>query len=74
VPQGVILVPVDAKSGVPTAAGAGGAILEAFKPGTEPGSNTDIFGDDSAAPATVEVTNRPDTVNVEVGNGTGGLY
>jgi penicillin-binding protein 1A len=74
VPQGVILMPIDAKSGAPSAVGAGGAILEAFKPGTEPGSDTDIFGDDSGATAAVEVTSRPDTVNVEVGEGTGGLY
>jgi hypothetical protein len=54
--------------------GAGGAILEAFKPGTEPGSETDIFGNDSEVAASVEVTSRPDTVSTDVGEGTGGLY
>jgi len=74
IPQGVILMPINAKSGEPSSLGAGGAILEAFKPGTEPGSDTDIFGEDTGAARSIEVTNRPDTVNVEVGNGTGGLY
>ena len=74
IPQGVILMPINAKSGAPSSVGAGGSILEAFKPGTEPGSDTDIFGEDTDAVPSIEVTNRPDAVNVEVGDGTGGLY
>jgi len=37
IPQGIVLVPVDAKSGTPEPQGTPGSILEAFKPGTEPG-------------------------------------
>ncbi len=36
VPEGVRLVPVDRRTGEPSAIGRDGAILEAFRPGTEP--------------------------------------
>jgi penicillin-binding protein 1A len=36
VPEGVRLVPIDARSGEPSVLGRAGVILEAFRPGTEP--------------------------------------
>ncbi len=82
IPQGIVLSPVDAKTGTPVAAGTPGSIMEAFKPGTEPGSAfagvLDIGGDTTAsvqdaggreAPAAVEPAGT-----TTIGSGTGGLY
>ncbi len=82
IPTGIVLVPVDAKTGTPEPAGTPGAIMEAFKPGTEPGSETaDAFAPDnsgSSAPSAPPAANAPpppaDSVNVQIGKGTGGLY
>jgi penicillin-binding protein 1A len=69
---------VNARTGETTAPGAPGSILEAFKPGTEPGamnSASGAFADShdlllgaSALPASA------DAVNVQIGPGLGGLY
>ncbi len=39
VPEGVSLVPIDARTGEPSVLGRPGTILEAFQPGTEPSRN-----------------------------------
>jgi penicillin-binding protein 1A len=67
VPPGIDLVPVDSHSGAPDKAGAPGAIMEAFKSGTEPG----------LASAEAEQPNKPAGNNkpaATVDQGTGGLY
>ena len=75
IPSGIVLVPVDSHSGAQVAAGSPGAILEAFKPGTEPGTQSqDFFGTDANGAAAAVTTTAPDAVNVQIGNGTGGLY
>lgn len=40
IPEGVLLAPVNAQTGEPSFIGAPGAILEAFRPGTEPSLNS----------------------------------
>jgi len=73
IPSGVTLVRVDAKSGLVARPGTEGAILEAFKAGTEPrapsrvlrGTTTDDLTADSSGPT------RPVPT---LGTGTGGLY
>ncbi len=84
IPQGIVLVPVDAKSGTPEPQGTPGSILEAFKPGTEPGANLSSlldFGGGDVRPAaqTGQVgraaaasTSAP--INTTIRSGTGGLY
>jgi penicillin-binding protein 1A len=84
IPSGIVLVPVDAKTGTPEPAGTPGTILEAFKPGTEPGAESaDALlpgasnADGTIVPASAgsAPANPPaDAVNTQIGNGTGGLY
>jgi penicillin-binding protein 1A len=38
IPQGIVLVPINPLNGAVVAQGSPGSILEAFKPGTEPGA------------------------------------
>jgi penicillin-binding protein 1A len=61
VPPGVRLVRVNATSGLPTGVGDKRAVLEPFKPGTEPGAEGRKLG-------------NPDTASGGPATGTGGLY
>ena len=57
IPQGIVLSAVDARSGTPVSQGTPGSILEAFKPGTEPGSGfalSDLDDPGSLRPFTVQ--------------------
>ena len=67
VPPGIKLISVDPKSGL--RGNGGGAILEAFKPGTAPPDSYSVIGD--ASPRAL--TSTPDADRA-VGSGTGGLY
>jgi penicillin-binding protein 1A len=83
IPQGIVLSAVDARSGTPVPEGTPGSILEAFKPGNEPGSGfalsdlddpgaTRSFTVRTGAPST---SGGPDTpITTTIGSGTGGLY
>jgi penicillin-binding protein 1A len=65
VPPGIDFVSVDSHTGAPASPGAPGAILEAFKAGTEPGV------------AVTDSTDQPvptNTPGATVSQGTGGLY
>jgi penicillin-binding protein 1A len=73
IPQGVALVPVNPRTGEVLPSGTPGAILEPFKPGTEPGLQP-AFGIDGYAGYSAEVTNTPDALDVEISSGSGGLY
>jgi penicillin-binding protein 1A len=89
IPQGVVLVPVNARTGAVMAQGSAGSIMEAFKPGTEPGAagalSAILDGEDSFAPsgpvpppasaAAGAAPQQPTTIiNTTIGSGTGGLY
>jgi penicillin-binding protein 1A len=77
IPQGVVLVPTNPRTGAPMRAGQAGAILEPFKPGTEPGLRSlSSFGDGNfdGEGYAAEITNNPDTLDIQIGSGTGGLY
>jgi len=73
IPPGVTLVRVDAKSGLIASPGRDGAILEAFKAGTEPRAPSQVLrgttSDDFASGSTGPVRPVP-----TLGTGTGGLY
>jgi penicillin-binding protein 1A len=85
IPQGIVLAPVDSHTGTPVPAGTPGSIMEAFKPGTEPGANLagilDIGqipgelpgGDVQPASVSSRASDEPAIVNT-IGSGTGGLY
>ncbi|MGL4727182.1 MAG: penicillin-binding protein 1A [Bosea sp. (in: a-proteobacteria)] len=67
VPAGIKLISVDPNSGMRSS--GGGAILEAFKPGTAPPDSYSVFGVSSGGAGNV----APDAGR-SVGSGTGGLY
>lgn len=76
--DGVVLVSVNPRTGEPTASGAPGSILEAFKLGTEPGAPIVVL-DGFTRPPTLAgdataITVSADAANVHIGPGTGGLY
>jgi penicillin-binding protein 1A len=79
IPEGVMLVSINPRTGQVVPSGTPGSILEPFKPGTEPGSYVaSSFDDDgeSYQPTTRTTPEETpsDTVNVDIGSGTGGLY
>ncbi|MCB1474006.1 MAG: penicillin-binding protein 1A [Rhodobiaceae bacterium] len=71
VPPGINFIPIDRKTGLRTASGAGGAILEAFKPGQEPPSSYSIIGYSDSYGRPLTVSPEADRAVVQ---GTGGLY
>jgi penicillin-binding protein 1A len=84
-PQGIAMAAVDARSGTPVPQGTPGSILEAFKPGSEPGSGfalSDVNDPGALRPVTVQTgsgtgaaTSSPGTpITTTIGSGTGGLY
>lgn len=75
VPQGITLVPINPRTGDVISAGTPGAILEPFKPGTEPGVQASAYSNGAFGGGyTAEITDNPDTLDVQIGAGTGGLY
>jgi penicillin-binding protein 1A len=88
-PQGIVQVPINPFTGAVVQLGTPGSILEAFKPGTEPGSNYTADIDDpgvaptaaalagdgqgTAIPAAAAASGPPQPVTT-IGTGTGGLY
>ena len=84
IPQGIVLSAVDARAGYSVSEGTPGSILEAFKPGTEPGSGYALSDlDDPGAQRSYAVptggvpstASNPGTpITTTVGSGTGGLY
>jgi hypothetical protein len=79
-----VLAATDARSGTPVVEGTPGSILEAFKPGTEPGSGfalSDLDDPGAQRSFTVQTGGAPGTTNssgtpitTTIGSGTGGLY
>jgi penicillin-binding protein 1A len=85
IPQGIIMAAVDSRTGTPVPEGTPGSILEAFKPGTEPGSGfvqSELDDTGTLRPFTVQTgvgsgpaTSNPGTpITTTIGSGTGGLY
>lgn len=72
VPEGVTLIPINRKSGLQASAGGDNTILEAFKPGTAPPSQTDVIGY-SAALGGAPIVGTQETDRAII-SGTGGLY
>jgi penicillin-binding protein 1A len=74
IPQGVTLVSINPRTGDVVSSGTPGAILEPFKPGSEPGLNSARYNEYGPGGYTADVTSNPDTLDVQIGSGTGGLY
>jgi len=71
VPPGLTLIPIDRKTGMRSAAGNPGTILEAFKPGTGPPDTYSIIGQTDANGQPLTVAPEADRAVI---SGTGGLY
>jgi penicillin-binding protein 1A len=71
VPEGMVLYPIDRRSGMLASAGGDGVILEAFKPGTHPGDSFNVIGyvDAWGQP----LTGSPEADRAAI-TGFGGLY
>jgi penicillin-binding protein 1A len=71
VPRGLQLIPINRRTGLRTAAGTPGSILESFKPGMAPPDSYSVIGFQDSMGV-------PHAVSPEAGaavfNGTGGLY
>lgn len=72
VPEGIKLIPINRKTGLRASEGGDNTILEAFKPGTAPPSQTDIIGYSSALGG-APITGSRETDRAII-SGTGGLY
>jgi penicillin-binding protein 1A len=70
-PPGIELIPISRRTGMRALGGGEDVILEAFKPGTAPGTNYSIIGyqDSMGIPATIS-----EEADRAVATGTGGLY
>jgi penicillin-binding protein 1A len=73
VPAGIKLIRVSSRTGMRSAAGEGGVILEAFKPGTAPPDNYSIVGVNDAEGRPLVAT-TPDGADRMTRPGTGGLW
>jgi penicillin-binding protein 1A len=73
VPPGLLLVRVDANSGQPAPPSDPNAILEAFRPGTQPGSAPEAFRAARSSPPPASGVVAP-IQNLAPDVGTGGLY
>lgn len=71
VPRGIQLIPINRRTGLRTAAGSPGSIMEAFKPGMAPPDSYSIIGfqDEMGVPMAVS----PEAGQAVL-SGTGGLY
>jgi len=88
IPQGIALVPTNPLSGAVVQQASPGAILEAFKAGTEPGAGymvsdiqdpgvavpTSATASDTPQGATPAAASGPVSAPATIGTGTGGLY
>jgi penicillin-binding protein 1A len=73
VPEGMKMIAVDRKTGMRAAAGAGGSIVEAFKPGTGPADSYWVIGmgDSQAVERAMEISPQ---ATEALTSGGGGLY
>lgn len=73
VPEGMRMIPVDRKTGMQASAGAPGAIVEAFKPGTGPADSYWVIGMDELQAAERARELSP-SASEAIQQGSGGLY
>lgn len=74
IPQGIRLVWIDHDTGARATAGAGGAILEAFKPGTEPSGARTVLGSGAPSSGGEIGAAGPSGPRPPVATGGSGLY
>ncbi|MCX8998868.1 penicillin-binding protein 1A [Rhizobiaceae bacterium BDR2-2] len=73
VPEGMVMIPVDRKTGMQSAPGDPDMIMEAFKPGTGPADSFSVIGMDSVM-APEEILRTSPQANQAVQSGSGGLF
>ncbi|WP_455478362.1 penicillin-binding protein 1A [Bartonella sp. B10] len=73
-PKGMILMPINRKTGLLAEEGDNDVILEAFKPGTGPADIYKVIGSTTSFQEGVPLTTTSPQVNKALESGTGGLY
>ncbi|MCZ2158783.1 penicillin-binding protein 1A [Bartonella sp. 220] len=73
-PEGMILMPINRKTGMLAEAGDRDVIIEAFKPGTGPADIYQVIGSTNSFQEGIPATTTSPQVNKALESGTGGLY
>ncbi|UTO27699.1 penicillin-binding protein 1A [Bartonella harrusi] len=73
-PEGMILMPINRKTGMLAEAGDRDVIIEAFKPGTGPADIYQVIGSTSSFQEGIPAKTTSPQVNKALESGTGGLY
>ncbi|MET3590126.1 penicillin-binding protein 1A [Bartonella silvatica] len=73
-PEGMILMPINRKTGMLAEAGDRDVIIEAFKPGTGPSDIYQVIGSTNSFQEGVPTITTSPQVNKALESGTGGLY
>ncbi|UNE53442.1 penicillin-binding protein 1A [Bartonella machadoae] len=73
-PEGMILMPINRKTGMLAEAGDRDVIIEAFKPGTGPADIYQVIGGTNSFQEGISATTTSPQVNKALESGTGGLY
>ncbi|WP_074380661.1 penicillin-binding protein 1A [Bartonella doshiae] len=73
-PEGMILMPINRKTGMLTERGDNDVIIEAFKPGTGPADIYQVIGSTNSFQEGVPTITTSPQVNKALESGTGGLY
>ncbi|VEJ45375.1 penicillin-binding protein 1A [Bartonella vinsonii] len=73
-PEGMILMPINRKTGMLAEAGDHDVIIEAFKPGTGPADIYQVIGGTNSFQEGIPATTTSPQVNKALESGTGGLY
>nr|WP_244427552.1 penicillin-binding protein 1A [Bartonella vinsonii] len=73
-PEGMILMPINRKTGMLAESGDHDVIIEAFKPGTGPADIYQVIGGTNSFQEGIPATTTSPQVNKALESGTGGLY
>ncbi|MGU3576848.1 penicillin-binding protein 1A [Brucellaceae bacterium C25G] len=73
VPEGMMMIPINRRTGMRTAAGSGDAFMEAFKPGTGPADSYSVIGMGEFSEGSPVAPTSPQATRA-ISSGSGGLY
>ncbi|WP_374830363.1 penicillin-binding protein 1A [Paenochrobactrum pullorum] len=73
VPEGMMMIPINRRTGMRIAAGSGDAFMEAFKPGTGPADSYSVIGMDDFQEGSPIAPSSPQATRA-LSSGSGGLY
>ncbi|GAA0589822.1 penicillin-binding protein 1A [Paenochrobactrum glaciei] len=73
VPEGMMMIPINRRTGMRTASGSGDAFMEAFKPGTGPADSYSVIGMGDFQEGSPIAPSSPQATRA-LSSGSGGLY